>query len=101
MKKDLLQAVSKIASFLEVDLSPDIVKKIADLTTFKNMKTDRTANMSWRKMLMIKKASHHFYVKEKLETGEIISQLSSLLQWITSARRSLKTLALNLSMNSE
>ena len=49
MKKDLPQAVSKIASFLEVDLSPDVVKKIADLTTFDRMKADSTANMSWMK----------------------------------------------------
>ena len=49
MKKDLPQAVSKIASFLEVDLASDVVNKIADLTTFEHMKTDNTANKSWRK----------------------------------------------------
>ena len=50
MKKDLPQAVSMIASFLEVDLSPDVVEKIAGLTTFDKMKTDGTANFSWEKL---------------------------------------------------
>jgi hypothetical protein len=44
MKKDLPKAVSQIASFLEVDLSSDVIDKIADLTSFDKMKNDNTAN---------------------------------------------------------
>ena len=49
MKKDLLQAVSDIASFMEIDLSGETVAKIAKLTTFDTMSKDNTANLSWRK----------------------------------------------------
>ena len=63
MKKDLPQAVSQIAAFLEVDLSPDAVKKIADLTTFEHMKSDNTVNMSWVNMFIDEKGKPAFYRK--------------------------------------
>ena len=63
MKKDLPQAISKIASFLQVDLSPDVVQKIADLTTFEKMKTDDTANYSWEKIFDNKKGEPSFLRK--------------------------------------
>ena len=47
IKKDLPEAITKIAAFLRVDLPGDVVMKIADLTTFANMKADNTANMTW------------------------------------------------------
>ena len=49
MKKNLPQAVSQIASFIGIDLSDDVVSKIAEMTTFDNMKKDDTANRSWMK----------------------------------------------------
>ena len=63
IKKDLLQAVSKIASFLEVDLSPDVIQKIAELTTFEKMKTDKTANFSWYKMFNNKRGRPEYLRK--------------------------------------
>ena len=63
MKKDLSQAVSKIASFLEVDLSPDVVQKIADLTTFESMMADNTANMSWDEDFNDKEGKPAFFRK--------------------------------------
>ena len=50
MKKDLKQAVSKMATFMGENLSDDIIAKIADMTTFENMKKDNTANYSWQVM---------------------------------------------------
>ena len=47
MKRDLPGAVSTIASFMGADLSSEVVAKIADLTSFKNMKEDDTVNYSW------------------------------------------------------
>ena len=47
MKRDLPRAVSTIASFIGANLSSEVVAKIADLTSFKNMKEDSTANKSW------------------------------------------------------
>lgn len=50
MKKDLKQAVSRMATFMGANLSDDVVSKIADMTTFDNMKKDDTANYSWQEM---------------------------------------------------
>ena len=50
MKKNLPEAISKIASFMGAVLSGDTLAKIADLTTFENMKKDPTANNSWSKV---------------------------------------------------
>ena len=47
MKRDLPGAVSQIASFVEADLSSDVIAKIADLTSFDKMKNDDAANNSW------------------------------------------------------
>ena len=47
MKRDLKHSVSTIASFIEADLSDDIIDKIADMTRFAKMKNDNTANYSW------------------------------------------------------
>jgi hypothetical protein len=47
MKRDLPGAVSQIASFLEVDLSGDVIDKKANLTSFNKMKVDNSANYSW------------------------------------------------------
>ena len=75
MKKDLPQAVSKIASFLEVDLSPDIVQKIAELTTFEKMKADNTANFSWFKQLDDKQGKPEYLRKGKV--GDWVTHLSA------------------------
>jgi hypothetical protein len=50
MKRDLPGAVSQIASFLEADLSGDVIAKIAELTSFDKMKADSTANLSWSRL---------------------------------------------------
>jgi hypothetical protein len=47
MKRDLRGAVSQIASFLEADLSGDVIDKIANLTSFGKMKVDNSVNYSW------------------------------------------------------
>ena len=44
MKKDLVECVSKIASFIEADISSDVITKIAHQTTFDNMKRNPLAN---------------------------------------------------------
>ena len=49
MKKDLNNAVSKIASFMGVSLPSDVIAKITDLCSAENMRKDDTANMSWMK----------------------------------------------------
>ena len=54
-KKDLKSAIAKIASFIGVHLTDDIVAKIAETTTFETMKNDNTVNYSWLK----------FYEKEE------------------------------------
>ena len=48
MKKDLQEAVSRIASFIGVALPSDTITKIAQATSFENMKQDDTANKGWR-----------------------------------------------------
>ena len=47
MKRDLPRAVSTIASFIEADLSSEVITKIADLTSFDKMKEDNAANRVW------------------------------------------------------
>ena len=47
MKKDLPAAVSQVASFIGADVSSDVIAKIADVTSFDEMKSDNTANYSW------------------------------------------------------
>ncbi len=47
VKKNLEQSVGRIASFIDADLSSDIISKIADLSSFEKMKDDDTANYSW------------------------------------------------------
>ena len=49
MKRDLPQAITRIASFMGIDLPGDVVTKIADLVDFEKMKSDGTANKSWVK----------------------------------------------------
>ena len=49
MKRDLPGNVAKVASFIGVDLSSDLVSKIADMTTFEKMKKDDSANFVWDK----------------------------------------------------
>ena len=48
MKKDLESTISKIASFIGINLSDDIITKIAYFTSFEQMKDDNTVNYSWR-----------------------------------------------------
>ena len=48
MKKDLKHSVSTITSFIDANLSVDIISKIADMTSFAEMKNDKSANYSWR-----------------------------------------------------
>ena len=50
MKEDLTQAVTRIADFIGKDVSKEVIAKIADLTSFENMKDDNTANYSWNKI---------------------------------------------------
>ena len=47
MIKDLESAVSKIATFLNVELSTDITNKIVRLSSFDTMKKDKTATCLW------------------------------------------------------
>ncbi len=47
MKKDLKAAVSRVARFIEVDVSDVQISEIAAMTTFDSMKNDNTANYSW------------------------------------------------------
>ena len=47
MKKNVLESISKIADFMEIDLPHAIIAKVADLVSFEKMKVDKTANMSW------------------------------------------------------
>lgn len=47
MMRDVSSAITKIAKFLEVDASDELVKDIAAKSTFKVMKDDPTANYSW------------------------------------------------------
>ena len=75
MKKDLPQAVSKIASFLEVELSADTVRKIAELTTFEKMKTDNTANFSWFKQLNNEQGNPEYLRKGTV--GDWVAHLSA------------------------
>ena len=49
MKNDLPAAVTKIASFINADVSPDTIGKIARKTSFEQMKKDNSANFSWDK----------------------------------------------------
>ena len=42
MKRNLLQSISQIASFIEVELSRGVILKIADQTTFDSMQKDDT-----------------------------------------------------------
>ncbi len=47
MKKDLTAAISRIAQFIEIDISDEKIAIIAAMTTFDSMKNDNTANYSW------------------------------------------------------
>ena len=47
MKKNVLESISKIAVFMEIDLPHATIAKIADLVSFEKMKNDKTANISW------------------------------------------------------
>lgn len=49
MKKDLPGNIAIVASFIGVDISSDMVTKIAAMTTFEKMKKDDSANYSWDK----------------------------------------------------
>ena len=49
LKKDLRSAVARIARFIGVKISDEIISKIADKTSFSAMKSDNTANYSWSK----------------------------------------------------
>ena len=50
MKKDLPSAVATIATFIDQDISKELVDEIAHRTTFENMKKDSSANYEWIKM---------------------------------------------------
>lgn len=43
MKRDLFGNVKKIAEFIQCDVSQDVLEKVVDKTTFKNMKDDPSA----------------------------------------------------------
>ena len=60
MKKNLSQAVSKMAAFMDVDLTSEEVAKIAEITSFEKMKDDNTANLSWLKMFENEKGENMF-----------------------------------------
>lgn len=86
MKKDLPQAVSQLASFVEVDLPNDIITKIADLTTFESMKKDNTVNYSWVKEFSNEKGESLFIRKgivgdwKNFLTVEQSAEIDSLCQ---------------------
>jgi len=48
MKKDLPGTVAKIASFIGVAASDEVLSKVAELTTFDKMKSNPTTNYEWR-----------------------------------------------------
>jgi len=50
MKRNLLRAVSQIAAFIGVDLSSDVIAKIAELASFEKMQHDSTTNYAWSKL---------------------------------------------------
>ncbi len=49
LQMDLSKAISDITKFLEVDLTPEVIAKIAELSSFESMKEDTTSNYSWMK----------------------------------------------------
>ena len=51
MKKDLVGCVSTIASFIEADISSDVITKIAHQTTFDNMRENPLANSAWSQVV--------------------------------------------------
>lgn len=51
MKKNLPQVISQMASFIGANLSDEVIMKIADLTTFDNMRRDATANFTWSEII--------------------------------------------------
>ena len=50
MKRDLPSAIAHIARFIEIDISDEIISKIADKTSFSLMKSDDTVNYSWEQV---------------------------------------------------
>ena len=48
MKQDLPSAVTRISTFMGIELSGETIAKICDLSSFESMKTDRSANKCWR-----------------------------------------------------
>lgn len=63
MKKDLQEAVTRIASFIGVALPSDTIAKITRLTTFKNMKQDQAANKGWREDFQVENGGSLFMRK--------------------------------------
>ena len=47
LHKDPQKQIQRIAKFLNIDLTPDMVDSIAEQTLFKNMKKNPAANMYW------------------------------------------------------
>ena len=47
MHKDPRKQIRRIAEFLNIDLTPEIVDSITEQTLFKNMKKNPAANMHW------------------------------------------------------
>ena len=47
MKKDLPTAVARIAKFIECDVTGEVITKVAEKTSFDEMKNDDTTNYSW------------------------------------------------------
>ena len=86
MKKDLRRAVSQITSFIDADLSDGVLDKIVRLTTFDNMKDDKSANFSWCPLHykeggteFLRKGSvgdwrNYFSVNQSNEMGSIIDE---------------------------
>lgn len=47
MRRDLEGSIAMIAEFLGYNLTPHTIMRIAEQATFKNMKRNSSANMSW------------------------------------------------------
>ena len=69
MKRDLLQSISQIASFIEVELSRGVILKIADQTTFDSMQKDDTVDYSRVPEFRIEKGESMFIRKGIVGTG--------------------------------
>ena len=78
MKKDLPCVVARIAKFIEVDISEEVIAKVSEKSTFDYMKDDNTANYSWLFLPENPHIAPHLRKGELMwGTGRIISPLNN------------------------